>query len=210
MPETPLDAPSPNPLDYERPTSGPKRRISLTEVLVLVAIVALLISIFLPTMFPRREDRRCYSNLRQIGQALHLYAAENGGHLPDTLEGILDQDVTTAVLVCPSSDDTPATPGPTTKATIANASSGGHVSYLYFGKGFTDSASAEVLIACDRLTNHPKEGINALFGDGHCEFFPMAVAQKMLAEVTSGHNPPRMPRSTPSTPSTSPSSSRAK
>ena len=58
---------------------------SLVELLVLLAILVILLSIFVPLPAPRREtDRRvrCTDNLRVIQQALKAYATANGNSLP--------------------------------------------------------------------------------------------------------------------------------
>ncbi|MGE0478988.1 MAG: DUF1559 domain-containing protein [Phycisphaerae bacterium] len=60
------------------------RGFTLIELLVVVAIIALLMSLLLPTMERARESARrtrCLSNLRQMGFALHMYAAEYSGRL---------------------------------------------------------------------------------------------------------------------------------
>ncbi len=62
-----------------------RRAFTLVELLVVVAIIALLLSILLPAMEKARLIARmvsCLSNQRQIGMALQLYAEENGGVLP--------------------------------------------------------------------------------------------------------------------------------
>ena len=58
---------------------------TLVELLVVVAIIALLVSILLPTLNKAKEQTRrviCASNLRNCGTALHIYAASNDGYIP--------------------------------------------------------------------------------------------------------------------------------
>src|SRR3954451_14764932 len=58
---------------------------TLVELLVVIGIIALLVSILLPTLNKARESARrtkCLANLRSIGQLVNIYANQNKGVMP--------------------------------------------------------------------------------------------------------------------------------
>jgi prepilin-type processing-associated H-X9-DG protein len=89
----------------------------LVELLVVIGIIAVLVGLFLPAMVNARKNAltmQCASNLRQLGQALFNYAAENKGIYPPnvgaeyvfwTSKGAIGKYIKTQV---PSQDDTVA------------------------------------------------------------------------------------------------------
>ncbi|HTL28983.1 MAG TPA: type II secretion system protein [Tepidisphaeraceae bacterium] len=100
------------------------RGFTLTELLVVIGLIAMLISLLLPVLGKTRAAARnaaCLSNLRQIGTTWTMYLAENRGRLPEYLWstpatpdiswrgywlGILDYyKVQGDSLLCPSADE---------------------------------------------------------------------------------------------------------
>jgi prepilin-type N-terminal cleavage/methylation domain-containing protein/prepilin-type processing-associated H-X9-DG protein len=68
-----------------RLTGRNSRGFTLVELLVVIGIIALLISILLPSLSKAQAAARgikCAANMRQIGQAMTLYVNDNKGFLP--------------------------------------------------------------------------------------------------------------------------------
>jgi prepilin-type N-terminal cleavage/methylation domain-containing protein/prepilin-type processing-associated H-X9-DG protein len=66
---------------YNHPNTG----FTLIELLTVIAIIGILAAILIPVVGSVRESARaaqCTSNLRQIGQAIYLYAEANDGRGP--------------------------------------------------------------------------------------------------------------------------------
>jgi len=82
------------------------RGFTLVEMLVVLAIVALLLSIALPRYFASLDEARevaLRENLRVLRQAIDRYAADRGGY-PQNLDELVVQKYLKAVPVDPMTD----------------------------------------------------------------------------------------------------------
>ena len=111
-----------------------KRGFSIIELIVVIGIIAILLALLFPTLRQaniRARHLACQSNMRQIGQAMMIYANENAGWLfppdhgldvplsqrwfllvlkatPPKDENSLDpRDWTPKIMLCPADDPNP-------------------------------------------------------------------------------------------------------
>lgn len=80
-------------LPYQPPCLRRSRAFSLTETLIVVALVSIVMALIVPStqsMLQKGRAAQCQANLRQIGAAMALYQADNNNSLPkvyDTASG---------------------------------------------------------------------------------------------------------------------------
>ena len=73
------------------------RAFTLVELLVVIGIIAILVAILLPTLSRAREAANrtaCLSNVRELGNAFRLYAAQNKDAMPIGCVGAVDSPTT--------------------------------------------------------------------------------------------------------------------
>lgn len=163
----------------------------------LVALLPLLMgtSAFIPAFANAREAAnrvKCSANMRQLGQAMMMYANNNNGAFPDKLEEVLTVDPTLDrnVFVCP--DDDKAPPSAANAQTAAHQiAAGTNCSYLYVGNGLTTSATPDTVLLYEPPALHKKHnpGMNVLFADGHVEFLDSTQSQTILSQQAAGTRP---------------------
>jgi hypothetical protein len=185
-----------------RKEAGPGPSADRSKATVGLWLGAVQLSLFLAALMvlpstgrPREPAQRlkCASNLRQIGQGIQIYAHEHGGAFPSALDDLLiSGDLTSEIFICPSSDHERAT-GATTQAVIANfRATPLHCSYVYVGGDLTGTtATAAHVVAYEQTTNHERQGMNVLYGDGTVNWLDARDAQHLVSELNAGNNPPR-------------------
>jgi len=124
------------------------------------------------------------SNMREIGQALFIYAHEHSGHYPSQLRDVfLSANLPPEYLVVPWGSATPAT-GKTPEEIALQLAAGGHCSYVYLGAGRTEKDVTPYTVlyfTADGLS--PTGRIFCGMGDGHLEVVPVPDAIQCIVNT---------------------------
>lgn len=182
------------PLEYRGP--GPRRRLRPWVIVVSACLLCLLgIGVVLPSLNRTHEHSAwisCSSNLKQIGQAMLLYANENRDQMPPDFVALLQtQDLVPEVFACWGAGDekTTATQPAEQRADFAG---GGHCSYIYVDRlGRYSKIAYDDIVAFEPPGHH--DFAAALFGDGHTERIDDATAKELLRQYNHAVRPIRLP-----------------
>lgn len=91
-----------------------KKGFTLIELMIVIAIIAILAAILVPNFMKARAQGQltsCKSNVKNLGTACEMYSTENNGRYPSSLAEITTASADSAPLMkmlpkCPVSNDT--------------------------------------------------------------------------------------------------------
>ena len=163
-----------------------RSRPSLTHVLLATGVVALGVSVILPTLNRMRYETGRVPNagrLHQIGLAILLYNQDHGPAYPATLPDLFRAEhVDPAMATCPVERSQVDYPVP----------------YVYLGRSLTvDTAGFDTVVAYTPLAYAGGDGSDILFGDGHVNYVTAADLTAALARGGPATAPATRPATTP-------------
>lgn len=147
-----------------------------TTIVLLLGVLIL----FLPAIGegPRPASLRCGYNLQQVMVVIGIYAAQNQGAFPPSLQLL-------------------STQAPASSHPMLFHCPGGSGAYVYLGTGMNlQTVTKDAILIYEPLSNHQnpntgKMAMNILYGDGRVQLTYSPLADKIIAELNAGHNPPR-------------------
>jgi prepilin-type processing-associated H-X9-DG protein len=131
------------------------------------------------------------SNLRQISDSLARYTHDFQGQYPDSFRTLLlNEPIKSDVFISPLRNETSAQ-GPTTQAVADQLTNGGHLSYVYLGKGLsTETVTPDTIVAYELMSDNIRTKLASfLYGDGHVEYQDATYYKNILAAAASGKFP---------------------
>ena len=152
------------------PEVSPRTSSRVIEIVVSAVIILILAAMLLPPLGRPREGARrylCENNLRQIWQALAIYAGQNNGRYPDQGLWQLWQGGYASsgnMFTCPDNRARPA-------KSVDEFMSGDHCGYLYFPAQPMEKPGGARVLMLDKPDNHVardhwEEFGHVLFADG--------------------------------------------
>jgi prepilin-type processing-associated H-X9-DG protein len=141
-----------------------------------------------------RRNYYCLLRLRQIGQAMTLYANDHQGKFPDSLGDLLGAvpDIDHDQFYCPAVVPYHNPPSRTRAETISDLDYGRNTHHVYLAKGLTDRCAPDTVLAHDHPSNWSAHGggMTVLFADGVTVHLDRRQTQQLTAELNADHNPP--------------------
>lgn len=169
------------------------RRRRFAVIGVIFICIGLILGGFLVSAMSRAREAanrsKCRNQIRAIGSAIFLYANEYRGAWPPDLKTLfLSQDIAPWFLFSPSVDH-PYFTRADFEANSPGLAPGAPGAYIYVGNRVKPTNDDAVVLMYEPMSNHG-DGFHILFADGHAEFLTGSTAQKVLAELQAGQNPP--------------------
>jgi prepilin-type processing-associated H-X9-DG protein len=172
-------------------TPFPGAALVATEQNAAVGSTALMASVLLPSLNRAKETAnrvKCASNMRQIGQAMLIYANDNKGKFPDDLGSCLIEGLDPDAFTCPSGNVALPPNAKQMKHEDLAAWINQHSPYTYVGKGKNSNAPADEVMLYENLDDH-KDGGNFLYGDGHVEYLSRQGYDQEVQKIQQGQKP---------------------
>ena len=178
-----------------RTRAAPSRRrrgVAAAAIVLGCAELALLGTGWLtPPLSRGRESAnrvKCASNLREIGQAILMYAQDHGGRFPAGFEHLItEEDLSSNVFLCPSGISERAAGATTQEVVQSFLADPIHCSYVYAGANLTRATTTPAhVLAYEPLGNHVgnPQGIHVLHGDGTVRWYAAPQAKRLIDELT--------------------------